>query len=749
MEQQKDNTMTEIDLRKWAVYVWRHWYWFVIGVVLCVGLGVLHLAQSTPKMTTSASLQIRDVKQGLSLGGASSALSMLGMTVGSEVDDEILILKSRDLMSQALNDLDLWTEYRVKEDGKWKGEFPRHTFTVEVLKWEERVGSCKVTIKIRKDGKYKVTVRRGKLHRSSVVLNDLMEPIETCAGTIHITQNCPAKEDCTTYRAFCAQHLSVVDSYRKRVTIALGDKGSRVVNLSINSDMPVRDVALLNKLIEQYNLNAQLDRDLLASSTGRFIDERIEKVTKELGDAETAVADYKKANKIADLHTEAKLALEANGEEQKQIASVKVQLDMVDYIEEFVKDETKKYSLIPANIGAADGTSVIDASLASFISEYNNMLLRRMRILRTATESNPVVEQLNAQLDVMRQNIIAGVGTARESLNIALKGLEQSDSKFATRMQTVPTQEQEYVRIVRQQKIKEEMYLYLYQKREENNFALAASALSARIVDTPKVDTESVTPKTKNILFISVVLGLLIPAILLFLLEFFSGKIGDEQEYKRQAKIPFAGRIAKGNGGVLRNWKNGAEEELFRKLRTNVQYLLPEGVEHPVLLVTSCVAGEGKSHVAANLAQSLALLNKKVVLVDVNLRQPTHDNTMGVTEYLCGKATDIHGLIKGMEGLGAPVDYISCGAPTETPAELLQVGPMDKLIESLKQEYDYIVLDTAPVSEVCDTMVLAKQADMTLMVSCPDTSYGMVERINDIAENKRMPNMVGVFNKAE
>ena len=745
MEQQKDNTMVEIDLRKWVVYAWRHWYWFVIGVVLCGGLGVLYLVNSNPKMTTSASLQIRDAKQGLSLSGASSALSLLGISGVTEVDDEILILQSRDLMSQVLNDLDLWTEYRVKKDGKWKGEFPRHTFTVEVLKWEKQVGSCKVTIKIRKDGTYKVVVRRGKLHRTSVVLNDLTEPIETCAGTIRITQNYPAPEDCNCFRAVCSQRLSVVDGYRKKVTVALNDKGSRIVNLTINSDMPGRDVALLNKLIEQYNLSAQLDRNMLASNTAAFIDERIEKVTRELGEAEDAVADYKKANKIADLHTEAKMALEANSEEQKQIASVKVQLDMVDYIEAFVNDETKKYSLIPANIGAADGTSVIDASLASFISEYNNMLLRRMRILRTATESNPVVEQLNAQLDVMRQNIIAGVGTARESLNIALKGLEQNDSKFATRMKAVPTQEQEYVRIVRQQKIKEEMYLYLYQKREENNFALAASTLSARIVDTPKMDTDSVTPKTKNILFISVLLGLCIPAALLFLLEFLSGKIGNEKDYRQQAKIPFAGRIAKGKGEELRNWKDGAEEELFRKLRTNVQYLLPEGVEHAVLLVTSCVAGEGKSYVARNLAQALALLDKKVVLVNMNLRGHSDENRKGVADYLCGNGGDINGWVDHTGNFG----YISCGTTPENPSELMQTGAVDKLMAELKQEYDYIVLDTAPVTTVCDTMLLAKQADMTLMVSCPDTPYEMVERINDLAEQKRLPNMVGVFNKAE
>ena len=312
-------------------------------------------------------------------------------------------------------------------------------------------------------------------------------------------------------------------------------------------------------------------------------------------------------------------------------------------------------------------------------------------------------------------------------------------------MKAVPTQEQEYVRIVRQQKIKEEMYLYLYQKREENNFALAASTLSARIVDTPKMDTDSITPKTKNILFISVLLGLCIPAVLLFLLEFLSGKIGNEKDYRQQAKIPFAGRIAKGKGEELRNWKDGAEEELFRKLRTNVQYLLPEGVEHAVLLVTSCVAGEGKSYVARNLAQALALLDKKVVLVNMNLRGHSDENRKGVAEYLCGSGGDINGWVDHTGNFG----YISCGTTPENPSELMQTGAVDKLMAELKQEYDYIVLDTAPVTTVCDTMSLAKQADMTLMVSCPDTPYEMVERLNDLAEQKRLPNMVGVFNKAE
>ncbi len=755
MEQQKENTMVEVDLRKWVLCALRHWYWFVIGVVLCCGLGVVYLLRTNPKMTTSASMQIRDAKQGLSLGGASSALSLLGISGGTEVDDEILILQSRDLMAQVLNDLDLWTEYRVKDEGKWVGEFPRHTFTVEVLKWEKKVGSCRVNITLRKDGKYKVVVKRGRWHRTSVVLDDLTEPIETCAGTLKITQNYPATEEHTQFRAVCCQHLSVVDSYRTKVQIALNDKGSRMVNLTMTSDMPGRDVALISKLIEQYNLCAQMDRNLLASNTVAFVDERIQKVTQELSEAEDAMADYKKANNIADLRTEAKLALEANGEEQKQIASVRVQLDMVDYIEAFVKDETKKYSLIPANIGAADGTSVIDPSLASFISEYNNMLLRRMRILRTATENNPVVEQLNAQLEVMRQNIIAGVASARESLNIALKGLEQSDSKFATRMKSVPTQEQEYVRIMRQQQIKEQMYLYLYQKREENAFLLATSQLSARMVDTPKIDTDSRQPKTKNILFVCFVLGLCIPAMLLFVLDFFDGKVSSLREFKQMVKVPFVGKIAKGKKSVTdTDWKEGMEGELFRQLRTELLFRLPADKSHAVLAVTSCIEGEGKTYISWRIAQSLAMLNRKTVWVEMNLRRPATltDPAMKakgqLSAYLAGRTTHIDDLIEptGQENL----DRIACGELPANPAELLQTEAAARLFEELRKRYDYIVVDTAAVAKVGDALLLDKEADLTLMVCRVDyTPLELVEYINETAEKQRLHNMVCVLNGVE
>ena len=740
----------EIDIRKICRDVLAHWWWFVVGVVLCCGLGVLYMVGTTPRLTTQGAIMLRQ-KGDESLTGQLESLSMLGLGNNGAAGDEVVVLRSRDLMHQALDALDLWNTYYVKDGMRWIGEYPAHTFTVEPVEITEKArkrGSYKVTIKVLGNG-YKIKVKQGKLHRSTTKVADLKEPIETCVGTLRITQNRPIQEDRTEYRTVCTPKPAVVDQYRAAVNIALEKKESNIINLTTTSDIPGRDVALLNKLIEQYNLNTIVDKNIIATNTAAFIEERLSIISRELSDAEDAVAAYKTKNNLTDLSEEAKIFLQANSDEQKELADVETQLNLVNYIEDFLKDDTKRFSLIPANIG------ITDASLTSFIGEYNTLLLQRMSVLRTATENNPVVEQLNEQLLSMRQNIVASIASVRESLTITRDGLRQRDSRFNARIKSVPNQERQYVQIKRQQELKEEIYLFLYQKREENALMLAATATPAKIVDIPKVDTDSGQPKRKIVLLLCIILGLGIPAGILYIWSMFNDKIGDAKEYESLVHTAFAGQIVENSRGkhiAINEGESTVSAELFRLLRTNLRFILPAGVQHPVILVTSCINGEGKSYIATNIALSLALLNKKVVLVGLDIRKPMLakyfelSNKGCLTSYLADDSFAIDDTIQSSPA-HKNLDIIPAGVIPPNPAELLQTERLDMLFAELRKRYDYIIVDTAPVAMVSDTFLLDRISDMTLFVSRANyTPREMIDFINQITEQKRLKHIACVFN---
>ena len=744
------NNSNEIDLRKVCRDVLSHWYWFLIGVVVCCAFGVLYIVRTTPRYTTSGSIMLRQ-KGDESLAGQVESLSMLGLGNNGAASDEVVVLQSRDLMYQALDALDLWNTYYAKDGMRWVGEYPTHTFTVmpvEITKKALKRGGYIVTIEPQKEG-YKVKVKQGKFHHSTTKVADLSKPIETCVGTIQITQNRPIPEDKTAFRTTCLPKPAIVDMYRSQVNIALQKKESNIINLTKTSDIPSLDVALLSKIIEQYNLNTIVDKNIIATNTAAFIDERLNVITRELSDAEDAVAEYKAKNNLTDLSEEAKIFLQANSDEQKELANVETQINLVNYIEEFIQDDTKRFSLIPANIG------VTDPSLTASISEYNTLLLQRMRVLRTATDSNPVVEQLNEQLISMRQNIAASIASVRESLTITRSGLQQRDNQFSARIKSVPVQERQYVQIKRQQALKEEIYLFLYQKREENALMLAATATPAKIIDTPKVDTATGSPKRRTVILFCILLGLAVPAGILYIWSLFNNKIADPKEYEKLVNAPFAGQIVENSRGkhiAIHEGESTVSAELFRLVRTNLRFMLPADIQHPVILVTSCVNGEGKSYVATNTALSLALLGKKVVLVGLDIRKPMLATYFGLsnkgclTSYLSDDEYSIDDTIQ--HGVEHPnLDIIPAGVIPPNPSELLQNDRLDALFAELRNRYDYVIVDSAPVAMVSDTFLLDRVADMTLFVSRANyTPREMVDFINQVVAQKRMKNVVCLFN---
>ena len=742
---ENNNKTNEIDLRKVMRVVLDHWWWFLVSVVLFLGLGMAYYLRKSPTWKTDAAIMLRqkDAASGM------EAFSMLGLTGNQAAEDEVVVLASRGLLYQAIDALNLWESNSKKGGLRWEGEFLNPGITVDYIALTEdaQKESFSVTVKPLKTG-YKIKTKRGFFHRSSVKVPDLNAPVETGVGTILVHANRALSPD-TVYRVQHSRRELVVARYRKAIKVSQHKKESNVITLSTASPLPERDKALLYQMIEQYNLNAVVDKNMIATNTAQFIEERLAIITAELSEAENAVAYYKEQNNIADISAQANLFLQASSAEQRALAEIETQLSLVEYIDEFLRDESKSDNLIPSNIG------VTDASLSSGLSEYNALQLQRMRILRTATEENPVIEQMNAQLASMRRNIIATIASVRESLLIRKRSLLAQDSKYNRQIQNAPEQQREYIRVMRQQQIKERLYIYLYEKREENALMLAATSMPAKILDMPQRDVRSKRPQLSKVLMLCFIIGLLLPAGVLYLYKLLNDKIDDAKEFERRVKAPLLGQLVQNSRNAhiaIHEGESTVSAELFRLIRTNLRFIIPAETKSPVILVTSSINGDGKSYVSSNTALSLAMLGKKVVLVGLDIRKPmlaTYFNlsTKGhLTDYLAEPDVTLDDIIVP-SGEHPNLDLIPCGTIPPNPSELLQTERVDQLFAELRKRYDYILVDTAPVALVSDTYLLDRVADMTIFVCrYKYTPSDMIDYINQMIDQKRMHNVACVLN---
>ena len=745
--EQNQNNVNEIDVRKIVRIVLEHWWWFLVGVLLCMMLGVVYYLRKTPTWKTDAGIMLREKENSSAID--IDAIAMLGIMGNTATEDEVVVLSSRGLIEQAIDALDIWDSYAKKGGLRWQGEFKNHALTLDCIDLNQKAEYGSFTVKVypTRNG-YKIKTKMGIFRRSTNRVKELGTPINTCAGTIAVHANRPLSKD-TIYAATHTRRELVVASYRNMIKVAQYKKESNVITMTMKSTLPERDRALLHQLIEQYNLNSVVDKNMIATATAAFIDERLNIITKELSEAEHALSNYKERNKIADINTQAQLFLEASSEEQRALTEIETQLSLVDYIDEFLRDDTKRNNLIPSNIG------VTDASLSSGLSEYNALQLQRMRILRTATNDNPVIEQMNAQLASMRQNIIESIGSVRESLKIRQQKLQAQDSKYNRQIKEAPEQEREYVRAVRDQQIKEQLYLFLYQKREENALRLAATSTPAKIVDMPQRDVTSSEPKLTKILMLCFLLGLFLPAGLLYLFVLLNDKIDDPKEFERRINAPLLGKLVENSRGqhiAIREGENTTSAELFRTLRTNMRFVLSSEIKAPVILVTSTINGDGKSYVASNMALSYALLGKKVVLVGMDIRKPMlakyfNLKTSGhLTDYLAEPEISLDDIIVP-SGEHKNLDIIPCGTIPPNPAELLQTERVDELFAELRKRYDYIIVDTAPVALVSDTYQLDRVADLTIFVCrFKYTPNEMIDYINNVIAQEHMHNVACVLN---
>lgn len=752
-ETNQANQANEIDVRELVLRYLKKWYWFLISCAVCIGLVVLYILTTTPSFEVSSSFAIRQNEE-KSSSIESNVMQMMGIGANKMVSDELEVYTSRTFYEQAIHDLDLQTEYRKKDKMRWVGQYPNHDVTViyPPLFCDTMRGTVVMDlVKLEKGYKLTVKTKVGQhRYKSKHAPYSLNEPIETCIGSIEIIENKPLKVGDKIHITTTPVPV-LIDQYKKNITAKQVKKESNVIRVTTVTDMPQRAISIINRLTELYNFDAVIDKNTMANNAKEFITERLDVIAQELDSAEIAVQQYKKNNSITSLSDEAKLYLESADQYQKQLVGIETQLNLTAYMRDFLSNEDNLHKLIPTNLG------VSDEGLVNLIGSYNSLILRQMRMQRSATENNPVLTQLDEQIEAMRANLIASIGSVRDALVIRKNDLLRQQSQFSTRIQDVPEQERAYIALRRQQEITQSVYIFLFKKQEENALTLASTVMPAKVIDRPRAASTKAAPRTKLLLLFALLMGCCIPVGIIELCRMFDNKIRTRKEYQNLIKAPFIGQLAVNpskNPIAVTADADSTIAELFRLLRGNIRFMqqnkTTEGGE--VILVTSSVNGEGKSFVAINTALSFALLGKKVALVGLDIRKPmlAHYCNLSdkgcLTSYLASSDYRIEDTIQ-KSSLNDNLDILPAGIVPPNPNELLQNSRLDDLFAYLRSNYDYVIIDSAPVAMVSDTFLLARVADMTLYVSRADyTPKDMPEFINSVYDEKRLPNMACVLN---
>ena len=736
-----------------------HWPWFVVSVIVCVALAWGYLRLTTPVYNISATVLIKDEKKG---GGAnmSSELEKMGLngfvSSSSNIENEIEVLKSRTLAREVVSSLGLFVTYM--DEDKFPNKELYRTSPVLVSLTPQEADRLPQTMEIdmllQPAGAMDVQVKVGKKEYRKH-LEKLPAVFPTDEGTVAFFANNDTlsslrPESVTTERhitAYINRPFAVAKGYAGSLSITPTSKATSVVTVSLKNSNTQRGKDYIDKLLEMYNINANNDKNEVAQRTAEFIDERIDIISKELGSTERDLENFKRSAGITDLTSEAQIALTGNAEYEKKRVENQTQINLVMDLKKYLQGS--EYEVLPANVGLQD------AGVAGAIDRYNEMVAERKRLLRTSTESNPAIVNLTTSIRAMRSNIQTTLDATLKGLEITKADLIREASRYSRRISDAPTQERQFVSIARQQEIKSGLYLMLLQKREENAIVLAAIANNAKIIDEAQADSTPISPKRMTIYLAALVFGIGIPVGVIYLIGLTKFKIEGRADVEKLTSLPVVGDIPladekTGAIAVFEN-QNNLMSETFRNVRTNLQFMLENGKN--VILVTSTVSGEGKSFISANLAISLSLLGKKVVIVGLDIRKPGLNKVFnlpkkeyGITQFLTNSTVNLMDLVHHSD-INKNLYILPGGTVPPNPTELLARDGLEKAVEILRKNFDYVILDTAPVGMVTDTLLIGRVADLSVYVCRADyTRKTEFTLINELAENNKLPNLCIAIN---
>ena len=737
------------------------WYWFVLSLVIILGIAVAYLLVTPPVYTRTASLLIKEDSKGNSLMDATGVLGDIDFfQSNANVNNEIQALQSPAVMYDVVKRLHLDVNYTT--DGHFYDpvlyghELP---YQVEFLDLpdNEAVG---LTILPAQDGTLWLTefIRDGEPVAGKCAATP-GKAVETPLGKL-VVKEMPAVKEHPVVPLYVSRGglQKTAENYSSRLTVVLSDEKSTVINLSFQDVCTQRAEDVLNTVIAVYNENWIKDKNQIAISTSMFINDRLNVIEQELGTVDENISSYKSENLLPDVQAAANLYMEQSSENNTRILALNNQLSMARYVRNYLTNSTGRNQLLPANSG------IESTGIEQQIANYNTMQLRRNDLVANSSESNPLVMDMDQSLQSLRNAIITSLDNYVVTLNTQLRSLQQSERQTTARIAANPSQGKYLLSVERQQKVKEALYLFLLQKREENELSQAFTAYNTRLITPPTGSLLPTAPVKLNILLIAFAFGILIPMGVIFLRENLNTKVRGRKDLD-SLSVPFAGEIPlafskkkqqkEGTRQILiKQGSRNILNEAFRVLRTNLEFMLESGERKgraSVILVTSFNPGSGKTFLTMNMAASFALKQKKVLVIDGDLRHGSASAFVGkpkqgLSNYLARHVDAISELI--VEEPNYPgLSVLPIGVIPPNPTELLAESRFSELLTWLREAYDYIFIDCPPVEVVADTQIIEKQADRTLFV----VRAGLLERemlpeLQRCYDEKRYKNMAVVLN---
>ena len=756
----------EIDIQELLFKYLIHWPWFVGTVIVCLISAYIYLYVATPVYNISATVLIKDDKKGGSSNNVAGLdeLGLSGLITSSQsIDNEIEVLRSKTLVKEVVNYLNLYVTYQDDDQIPSKELYKASPVQVNMTPQEAEKLKTKVVIEmvLHPQGSLDVNVQMEdkEIQKHFEKLPAILPTNQGTLSFFQATDSVSSKkneevgspvQDVRHITATISQPMNVARGYCGNLTIEPTSKTTSVVTVSLKNSSLQRGQDFINQLLEMYNRNTNNDKNEIAQKTAEFIDERIGIISKELGSTEADLETFKRDAGITDLSSDAQIALTGNAEYEKKQVENRTQISLVEDLKKYLGHN--EYEILPSNVGLKDIT------LAAQIDRYNEMLIERKRLLRTSTENNPAIINLDTSIRATKANVQATLEGTLQGLFITKADLDREAKRYMRRISDAPGQERQYVSIARQQEIKAGLYLMLLQKREENAIMLAATANNAKIIDDAIADVIPVSPKRSIIYLAALVLGIAIPVVVIFLIDLTKFKIEGRADVEKLTSVPIAGDIPltdekntkEGSIAVFEN-QNNLMSETFRNIRTNIQFMLQN--DKKVILVTSTVSGEGKSFTSANLAISLSLLGKKVVIVGLDIRKPGLNKVFnlsskekGITQYLANPEMDLMSLVQ-LSDVNKNLYILPGGTVPPNPTELLARDGLDKAIEILKKNFDYVILDTAPIGMVTDTLLIGRVADLSAYVCRADyTHKAEYTLINELYHEQKLPNLCTIIN---
>ena len=749
----------------------KHWRWFAASVLACLIIAFIYLRYTAPMYNVTAGVLIQQKDSKGSLGGLSGgALGMLsglgGVSLSSSFDNELEIMQSRTLLKKAVTDLGLYISTAQRRLTGYNIPLYKTSPIQVYLSPEEATaleGGIKIKTTYTPEGKLTAHieyVQEEKEQEIKKTFDKLPAIFSTPVGVLSFTKNDSLLAEMRKKEngnikliTYINSPIEVAKAYKESLTIE-GGKKTTIAQVSLQNNDKQRAIDFINYLVVCYNQDILDEKSKVVLQTSDFIRERMEVVNQELSTTESEIADFKQKSGLTNLSADAQLVLQESAKYEQLRVENETQIRLVEFLRDYIQNPAHTDEVIPANVGLKE------EKLTAAIDEYNSLLAERRRLLRTSSESNPAVISLNDGIQTMQKSIQTTVASTLKGLQITQNDLERQMRQFTDRISSAPQQEREYINLARQQEIKSRLYLVLLQQREENILSLGLTTDTGRIVEETLADNSPVGPKKKIVALAALFLGLCIPAGIIFLRDQFGTKMGSRSDIEKRTNIPFLTELPHNllnqrDYLVVRENQNGPMEEAFRTLRTQLLFQLD--TTDKVILFTSAQGEEGTTFVASHTAASLAFLGKKVVVVDMNLRRPglpscfsLSPDAKGMTDYLnAPKQVRLLDLVQP-SAVHANLDILPGGALVTNSTELVAQEAFADAIRQLKEKYDYVILDTAPLPLVTDTVLIGRTADSCVFVCRAGvTPKSACDYLNTLSREQKFPKLAVLLNDVE